>query len=130
VKELLGPTGVLNHLPASHVALLTGQKFFPGLISQPFHHGLVIVFLMAIAVLVIAAIASAFRGGRYVHEEAVEAAAVSVSAATTGAGTDIVADEIAADEVAGTNGNGAGSANGSGQKQAVRTAEGRANPDA
>jgi MFS family permease len=130
VKELLGPTGVLNHLPASHVALLTGQKFFPGLISQPFHHGLVIVFLMAMAVLVIAAIASAFRGGRYVHEEAVEAAAVSVSAATTGAGTDIVADEIAADEVAGTNGNGAGSANGSGQKQAVRTAEGRANPDA
>jgi MFS family permease len=130
VKELLGPTGVLSHLPASHVALLTGQKFFPGLISQPFHHGLVIVFLMAMAVLVIAAIASAFRGGRYVHEEAVEAAAVSVSAATTGAGTDIVADEIAADEVAGTNGNGAGSANGSGQKQAVRTAEGRANPDA
>ena len=130
VKELLGPTGVLNHLPASHVALLTGQKFFPGLISQPFHHGLVIVFLMAMAVLVIAAIASAFRGGRYVHEEAVEAAAVSVSAATTGAGTDIVADEIAADEVAGTNGNGAGSANGRDQKQAVRTAEGRANPDA
>ena len=69
IKQLLGPTGVLHHLPAANVAVLTGQKFFPGLISQPFHHGLVIVFSMAIAVLVIAAGASALRGGRFVHEE-------------------------------------------------------------
>jgi MFS family permease len=130
VKQLLGPTGVLSHLPPAHAALLTGQKFFPGLISQPFHHGLVIVFIMAMAVLVIAAIASAFRGGRYVHEEAGEAAAVAVSAATTGAGSDIVADEIAADEVASRNGNGAAGVNGSGPKEAVRTTDGRANPDA
>jgi hypothetical protein len=50
-------------------ALLTGKIFFPQLISAPFHHGLVLVFSMAMGLLVIAAIASAFRGGRYVHEE-------------------------------------------------------------
>ncbi|HTP14412.1 MAG TPA: MFS transporter, partial [Streptosporangiaceae bacterium] len=41
IRELLAPTGVLSHLPASHVALLTGKAFFPTLISGPFHHGLV-----------------------------------------------------------------------------------------
>ncbi len=96
IKQLLGPTGVLSHLPASNAAVLTGQKFFPGLISQPFHHGLVIVFIMAIAVLVIAAGASALRGGRFVHEDGAEAAALATGAATSGAGTDIVNDEIAA----------------------------------
>jgi hypothetical protein len=60
---------VLNHLPASNVAVLTGHTFFPRLISGPFHHGLVIVFSVAMAILVIAAIASALRGGRYVHDD-------------------------------------------------------------
>jgi MFS family permease len=69
VHTLLAPTGVLAHLPAHNVATLTGRQFFPQLISQPFHHGLVIVFGMAMAVLVIAAITSSFRGGRYIHEE-------------------------------------------------------------
>jgi MFS family permease len=69
VHELLAPTGVLNHLPASNVAVLTGHTFFPRLISGPFHHGLVIVFSVAMAILVIAAIASALRGGRYVHDD-------------------------------------------------------------
>jgi hypothetical protein len=69
VHELLNPTGVLAHLPASHVAVLTGKQFFPQLISGPFHHGLNIVFSMAIALLVVAAGVSLLRGGRYVHEE-------------------------------------------------------------
>ncbi len=69
VAQLLGPTGVLAHLSASHVALLTGKVFFPQLISGPFHHGLNIVFTMAICLLVIAAGVSLLRGGRYVHEE-------------------------------------------------------------
>jgi MFS family permease len=102
VKELLTPTGILSHLPAHNVAVLTGQEFFPRLISQPFHHGLVIVFLMAIGVLIIAAAASAFRGGRYVHEEgaaaSLEAASIAVGSANTAAGSDIVSDEIAAEE--------------------------------
>jgi MFS family permease len=69
VRTLLAPTGVLARLPAGHAAVLTGKRFFPGLISQPFHHGLVIVFAAAMAVLVAAAVASALRGGRFVHEE-------------------------------------------------------------
>jgi hypothetical protein len=69
VRELLGPTGMLAHLPAHNVATLTGRQFFPHLISGPFHHGLVIVFSMAMIVLVIAAGASLLRGGRYVHDE-------------------------------------------------------------
>jgi MFS family permease len=69
IHELLAPTGVLAHLPAHNVATLTGKQFFPLLIAGPFHHGLVIVFSMAITVLVIAAGASLLRGGRYVHDE-------------------------------------------------------------
>ena len=74
VDQLLGPAGVLAHLPASHVALLTGKQFFPQLISGPFHHGLNIVFVMAICLLIIAAGVSLLRGGRYVYEEHVPAA--------------------------------------------------------
>src|SRR5215475_4064167 len=69
VAQLLGTTGVLAHLPPSHVAVLTGKQFFPELISGPFHHGLNIVFIMAICLLVIAAGVSLLRGGRYVYEE-------------------------------------------------------------
>jgi len=73
VHVLLGRTGVLAHLSAGHRAALTGKRFFPQLISHPFHHGLVIVFSMAMTVLVIGAIASLFRGGRFVHEEEADA---------------------------------------------------------
>jgi MFS family permease len=69
VGQLLAPTGVLAHLSPAQAAVLTGRRFFPQLMSGPFHHGLVIVFSMAMAVLVIAAGASLLRGGRYVHEE-------------------------------------------------------------
>lgn len=48
---------------------LTGKSFFPNLISAPFHDGLVIVFSMAIAMSFIAAIFSALRGRRFVHDE-------------------------------------------------------------
>ncbi len=69
VQQLLKPTGVLAHLPAHQVSVLTGRRFFPELISGPFHHGLVIVFSTAMVILVIAAGASLLRGGRYVHDE-------------------------------------------------------------
>jgi hypothetical protein len=102
VKALLTPTGVLSHLPAHNATVLTGKSFFPQLISQPFHHGLVIVFLMAIGVLIIAAAASAFRGGRYVHDEGrgvrLEAASIAAGSANSAAGTDIVSDEFAAEQ--------------------------------
>lgn len=69
IAELLGPTGALDHLPASNVATLTGKEFFPRLIATPFHHGLVIVFAAAAIMTVIGAFASLLRGERYVHGE-------------------------------------------------------------
>ncbi|HET7339329.1 MAG TPA: MFS transporter [Candidatus Dormibacteraeota bacterium] len=65
---LLGP--VLGQLPAADAARLTGRTFFPSLISGPFQHGLVLVLGFSIAASLVAALASALRGGRYVHEEA------------------------------------------------------------
>jgi MFS family permease len=63
LAQLLGPYGVLNHLPAGHAATLTGKEFFPNLISGPFHHGLVVVFIAAAAMSVVAAIASVIDNG-------------------------------------------------------------------
>jgi len=63
------PANVLKALPPDQAAILTGKDFFPSLISGPFHDGLVIVFLVAAAMSIVAAIASALRGGKYVHDE-------------------------------------------------------------
>jgi MFS family permease len=71
VQSLLG-SRTLAALPASDSKTLTGHTFFPSLISGPFHHGLVIVFVMAIAMSVIGAVASMLRGGRYVHDDAAD----------------------------------------------------------
>jgi hypothetical protein len=60
---------VLDKLPARNVDTLTGKEFFPHLMSGPFHHGLVIVFGAAAAMMVIAAGASWLAGGKYVHDE-------------------------------------------------------------
>jgi hypothetical protein len=68
IQHLLAPTGALNHLPAANQQTLTGRTFFPHLISQPFHNGLVVVFAVAAGLALIGAIASLLRGGRYVHE--------------------------------------------------------------
>ena len=68
IKTLVGPDA-LSALPPANAARLTGKQFFPHLISQPFHHGLVIVFTLAIAMSVVAALASLLRGKRYVHQE-------------------------------------------------------------
>jgi hypothetical protein len=74
--RLLGPH-VLGSLPPGKAAFLTGQSYFPGLISGPFGHGLRIVFTVAAVLCVIAAVASWMRGGRYVHAEAEEAEVLS-----------------------------------------------------
>ncbi len=65
---LLGP--VLGQLPPADAARLTSRTFFPSLISVPFQHGLVLVLSFSIAASLVAALASALRGGRYVHQEA------------------------------------------------------------
>jgi EmrB/QacA subfamily drug resistance transporter len=77
LQTLLGP--VLTHLPAADAARLTGSTFFPSLISAPFQHGLVLVLTFSIVASLVAAAASALRGGRYVHEE-VEVAPLSEAA--------------------------------------------------
>ncbi len=68
IRSLLGPTAI-HHLPSGDAAYLTGRGFFPSLISQPFHHGLVVAFGFAIAACLVAAAASWLRGGKYVHTD-------------------------------------------------------------
>jgi MFS family permease len=60
MQQLLGP--LLSHLPAAHAAYLVGREFFPSLITGPFHDGIGVAFGFAIAVCLVAAVASAFTG--------------------------------------------------------------------
>ncbi|MCU1514383.1 MAG: transporter [Microbacteriaceae bacterium] len=69
IQSLLEPTGVLANLTHTQVATLTGKEFFPQLISGPFHDGLIVVFVAAAIMSLVAALASFFRGSRYLHEE-------------------------------------------------------------
>jgi MFS family permease len=69
IETLLQPSGTLDTLPADNAAALTGKQFFPHLISGPFHDGLVVVFLAAAIMSLIAAAASMMSGGRYVHQD-------------------------------------------------------------
>jgi MFS family permease len=61
IQHLLGPD-ILNTLPKANADRLTGREFFPDLISQPFHSGIVVVFSMAIALCLVAALASLVKG--------------------------------------------------------------------
>ncbi|HEV7657618.1 MAG TPA: MFS transporter [Mycobacteriales bacterium] len=78
VRQLLGPD-VISALPPDKAAQLTGQSFFPGLISGPFHSGLIVVFTAAVVMSVVAAAVSLARGKRYVHTDS---QAAEVAAAT------------------------------------------------
>ena len=60
------------HVSNAQWATLTGKHFFPNLIASPFHHGLVIVFAVAIGLSIVGAIFSMLRGRRYVHADDVE----------------------------------------------------------
>src|SRR5271155_3219969 len=68
LKNLLGSqaTAHVNH---AEWLVLTGKHFFPNLIEGSFHHGLEIVFGAAITMSIIGALASAFRGKRYIHDD-------------------------------------------------------------
>jgi len=72
LQTLLAPSHVLSTLPVSAQQTITGRQFFPGLISQPFHQGLVVVFAVAAGLAGICAVASALRGARYVHKPTAE----------------------------------------------------------
>jgi MFS family permease len=69
MRTLLGPSGVLKKLPAHNVAVLTGNRFFPSLISGPFHHGLIIVFSAAIALSLGGAVISLLRGRQFYYQD-------------------------------------------------------------
>jgi MFS family permease len=63
VAHLLGHH--LAALPHAQVAILTGQHFFPQLITKPFSSALNAAFTFAMIVCLLAAAASLLRGGRY-----------------------------------------------------------------
>ncbi len=66
IAHLLGGA-VLGALPPANVATLTGHQFFPDLVAQPFHDGLVVVFGAATAMTLLAVAVSAARG-RHVRQ--------------------------------------------------------------
>jgi len=70
IGSLLRPSGVLARLPRRYATLLTSKQYFPHLISGPFHHGLVIVFSVAIAMSVAGAVISLLRGGQFYYDAA------------------------------------------------------------
>ena len=49
--------------------MLTGNQFFPHLISAPFHRGLIIVFSAAAAMSLIGAAVSMLRGAQFYWED-------------------------------------------------------------
>jgi len=68
MATLLGPS--LGHLPHATAAYLTGHRFFPTLVSRPFASGIHTAFYFAAGCCVLSAVASALRGGKYIHSEA------------------------------------------------------------
>jgi hypothetical protein len=72
LQHLLAASRVLPSLPAAAQQTITGREFFPELIAGPFHDGLTVVFSVAAALSVLAALASLLRGGRYVRPVAAD----------------------------------------------------------
>ena len=68
VAELLEPYHALEQ-PGVNADVLTGQTFFPHLITEPFHSGLVVVFVAAAVMMAIGAVASLFNPGKYADSD-------------------------------------------------------------
>jgi len=66
LRSLLGPT-VLSHLAPAQVTAITGRSFFPHLIGPSFKSALILILSFAVVMSVIAAIASALRGEKFIH---------------------------------------------------------------
>jgi hypothetical protein len=71
MEKLVGHE-TLSQLTPAQSSDITGQEFFPELISQPFSDGLRIAFSASMVMCLIAAWASWLRGGKYVAEEEAE----------------------------------------------------------
>jgi MFS family permease len=103
VQRLVGPA-TLNSLPAADSARLTGNTFFPQLIADPFKHGLVVVFVAAIVMSLVAAVASLLRGGKYVHIDEPDSQAQPISTDNTAARANALAAAVTANSSAGAGG--------------------------
>jgi len=68
IQHLVGAEALAS-LPHGAHAAVTGQAFFPHLISQPFSEGLDTAFTFAIVACLVAAAASLLRGGQYHHAD-------------------------------------------------------------
>ncbi|MDH6243894.1 MFS transporter [Mycobacterium sp. OTB74] len=64
MAELLAPFHALQQ-PGVNAEALTGQTFFPQLITEPFHSGLTVVFGAAAVMMLLGALASMFNPGTY-----------------------------------------------------------------
>jgi MFS family permease len=71
VQNLVG-AHALARLSAAQRSALLGHSFFPSLIEAPFRSGLHEAFAFSIAACLVAAVASWFRGGRYVDASKLE----------------------------------------------------------
>jgi hypothetical protein len=67
MQTVLGPE--LAHLPHATAAYLTGHRFFPTLVSQPFATGIHEAFYFAAGCCAVAAVASWLRGGKYYYTQ-------------------------------------------------------------
>jgi len=61
IGTLLGPH-VLAHVGTAHAATLTGKRFFPSIISAPFHRGLIVAFSASALLCTAAGVASLWAG--------------------------------------------------------------------
>lgn len=84
MAELLEPYHALQQ-PGVDAETLTGQTFFPHLITGPFHSGLVVVFVAAAVMMLIGAVASIFNPGNYGDQSNEDAASGQASSIKTGA---------------------------------------------
>jgi MFS family permease len=69
IQHLLAPSGALQRVSAAQRETLTGHRFFPQLVSGPFHHGLAIVFTVAAGMALVSAVASVLRGSHQPGDE-------------------------------------------------------------
>ncbi len=92
IKSLLGPIGALKGLPPARAAYLTGRSFFPKLIEAPFASGLHLAFDFAAGATLVAVLASALRGRRYIDD----APAGGPGAASEGAASEVRASPAGA----------------------------------
>jgi hypothetical protein len=62
------PASLVSTIPTATMNYITGSSFFPNAISGPFMTALREAFLIGAVMCIIAAICSALRGKKYVHE--------------------------------------------------------------